>query len=298
LEGVVTTLVQSGEDVNSGDIDSDTPLCLASLKGHIKIVKFLVGSDNANINSSNCSGYTPLHLAAIVGHVQVVEYLVQNGADVNSKDNSNQTPLYWAQINRHTAVVDFLSKEEKFENARKSNEHFFMRTSESKKVKEQVRSFEEQFEAGNPIEIVIDDIKGISRILLFKGIIQIIGDANKNTYVKYILGGKKYICHHKPDYMYFVNKGKQKGNLFLKNIGPYQKDPDKPNSLPTVPEEMEKISRKCSPKKIALAIKTSRTTGKQIDKDVFIIRNKLEDEIKNEDGEVTYSITDRGLFWQ
>jgi hypothetical protein len=297
LEGVVKTLVQSGEDVNSGDIDSDTPLCLASLKGHIKIVKFLVLSGNADINSSNRFGYTPLHLAAMVGHVKVVEFLVRNGADVTSEDNKGRTPIYWAKINGHTTVFAFLSIEEKFENARKANDHYFLRTSESKKVKEQVKSFEKQFEEENPIEIEIDDIKGISRILLFKGIIQIIGDANKNTFVNYMLGGKKYLCHHKPDYKYFGNRGKQKGNLFLRNIGPYEKDPDKPDSLSPVPEEMEKISRKSSSKKIAQAIRTSRTTGKLIDKDLFVVRNdELQDETGNKDGEVTYSVSDTGLF--
>lgn len=78
-----------------------TPLDEAVLKGHIKIVKFLV-KKGAELNPKDLepqSGETkpkesPLQLAVEGGHLEVVDFLLEKEANVDCGDSdSNPTPL-------------------------------------------------------------------------------------------------------------------------------------------------------------------------------------------------------------
>ena len=124
---------QKTEDIfliNSIDIDSNTPLHLATLNKQVAIVKLLLshGSDPKALNSIgwtsvSCAAKsgdleslmaivdssnrvdvdatdnnhtTPLHLAAREGHNEIIDYLIQKGADVTVKDYKDRNPLEMA----------------------------------------------------------------------------------------------------------------------------------------------------------------------------------------------------------
>lgn len=69
-----------------------TPLHVASLKGHLSLVKLLIQHD-ADVHASGGDGDTPLHDAVQNGHVDVVEFLLKVGAN----------PL-WMNQHENTAV--------------------------------------------------------------------------------------------------------------------------------------------------------------------------------------------------
>ncbi len=102
------------------------------------------------------------------------------------------------------------------------------------------------------INIDLINIKGISRILLFREIIHLVIAANKNLFVDYFLGDKHFRCEHIPS-------GKQKGNFHLQGVGSY---------VPKVQKELARISNAIGSnpsQKIAEAMRTSRTTGQPIE---------------------------------
>jgi ankyrin repeat protein len=64
----------------------------------------------AKIDPKDDTGRTPLYLAALEGHDKLVELLASKGADVNTKDRDGQTALSIASKRHHQAVVDMLLK--------------------------------------------------------------------------------------------------------------------------------------------------------------------------------------------
>jgi len=54
---------------------------------------------------------TPLHLAAIRGHTKIVRSLLKVGADKNCKDFDENTPLHYASEFGHFECIIYLVKE-------------------------------------------------------------------------------------------------------------------------------------------------------------------------------------------
>ncbi|KAJ0394173.1 hypothetical protein P43SY_008447 [Pythium insidiosum] len=113
-----------------------TPLHLASKKGHTSVVELLLSNRAAsnlqddegntalhyaanaetaeillsssfrtNANIPNRRGQTPLHIAAANGNVGVVNLLIHNGADQDIVDDQGQNAFHVAAANGHTAVA-------------------------------------------------------------------------------------------------------------------------------------------------------------------------------------------------
>jgi len=86
-----------------------TPLHLACLKGHIKVVQ--VHSDLLSkglCEEQNTEGNTPLHLACVGGNIDIVELLICNNADRMAANKENQMPLHIAVHCGHVPIVQFL----------------------------------------------------------------------------------------------------------------------------------------------------------------------------------------------
>ena len=94
-------------DVNHSSSNGETPLHIASRKGHTDIVRRLLQhTGKADVNQQDAFRKTPLHLAK---HADVAELLlVQGKADVNKRDVSGRTPLHLAIANDHRDVVQVL----------------------------------------------------------------------------------------------------------------------------------------------------------------------------------------------
>ncbi|KAH8746439.1 ankyrin repeat-containing domain protein, partial [Hyaloscypha finlandica] len=55
-----------------------TLLYLATWKGHVKVIKLLLGN-GANMAAAGPGGWTPLHLAIWKGHIKVIKLLSGSG---------------------------------------------------------------------------------------------------------------------------------------------------------------------------------------------------------------------------
>jgi hypothetical protein len=88
-------LISAGADMNVKDVEGWTPLMVAALKGHAKIVVLLL-SHGAHIDAKNNSGWTALRFASSVGDTEMMTLLIGYGADVNSRDDHRQTIMMQA----------------------------------------------------------------------------------------------------------------------------------------------------------------------------------------------------------
>ena len=95
---VVKYLVEQGADIHAMN---DYALRWSSLKGHLEVVKYLV-ENGANIHANNDHA---LRLASLKGYLEVVTYLVEQGANVHA---NNDLALRWASEEGHLEVVKYL----------------------------------------------------------------------------------------------------------------------------------------------------------------------------------------------
>jgi len=116
---VISYLLKNGSGINC-QVRHTTALMLASKKGNLKMVKFLL-DNGANINEvmdDSCDYFDEpccaLMSAAAAGHLCTVKYLINRGADVTiaSSDNGEDdyTALIHAAKNNHFKVVKYLAK--------------------------------------------------------------------------------------------------------------------------------------------------------------------------------------------
>ena len=73
---IVRALIEAGADVNVMEKDSKfTAVYLASCYGHTEVVKMLIKA-GANIHITSTMGNTPLQIASLKGHVDVIRELL------------------------------------------------------------------------------------------------------------------------------------------------------------------------------------------------------------------------------
>ena len=82
----------------------ESPLMLASLNGHLDLVRKLIGRD-ADVNKT---GWTPLHYAATNGHVEIIGLLLENHAYIDAESPNGTTPLMMAAHYGSVAAVKLL----------------------------------------------------------------------------------------------------------------------------------------------------------------------------------------------
>ncbi|XP_068741050.1 uncharacterized protein [Montipora capricornis] len=88
----IETLLSSGVDIDSRNMDGRTPLMLAAESGREKIFRLLIerGSDPTLKDSR---GRSVLHWAARSGSNEIIQELLSRGLDIDSSDNDGVTPL-------------------------------------------------------------------------------------------------------------------------------------------------------------------------------------------------------------
>ena len=104
--------LSSGASVHYRDVwDHMTPLCIASYRGHARVVVVLLGK-GASVMCRSRDGSTPLHYAAGFGHAAVCEVLRACGcAQPRAKNSRGETPIDWAISNQRSRVVEILERE-------------------------------------------------------------------------------------------------------------------------------------------------------------------------------------------
>ena len=90
--------------VESRNKANESPLMIASLKGHTAIVKKLIERD-ADVNKP---GWTPLHYAATFGHLEIMTLLLDNHAYIDASSPNESTPLMMAALYGTPSAVKLL----------------------------------------------------------------------------------------------------------------------------------------------------------------------------------------------
>ncbi|HYD75584.1 ankyrin repeat domain-containing protein [Ramlibacter sp.] len=90
--------------VDGRNSHDETPLMMASLKGHLPMVKKLLARD-ADVNKP---GWAPLHYAATSGHLEVMELLLEHHAFIDAESPNGTTPLMMAAHYGTPAAVKLL----------------------------------------------------------------------------------------------------------------------------------------------------------------------------------------------
>ena len=95
--------------LNSVDIDSNTPLHLATLNKQDAVVKLLL-SEGSDPKAMNSFGWTPVTCAAKSGNLECLKAILDSSSkiDINVTDNNNTTPLHLAAKEGHCDVIQFL----------------------------------------------------------------------------------------------------------------------------------------------------------------------------------------------
>jgi len=105
LESLKIELAKNPGSLDSKNEFGQTPLELASWKGHAAVVRFLIG-EGADVNHKDMMDGTPLHLAVMGGHIKIVELLILEGAEINPISKDGRTPFKMAFERGHINVIE------------------------------------------------------------------------------------------------------------------------------------------------------------------------------------------------
>jgi ankyrin repeat protein len=104
----VRLLLGAGADPSIATNFGSTPLIVASSRGHLEVVRLLLGHPAASINERDHEGRTALWFACRNGRDVMVRLLLGAGADPSIATNLGSTPLMVAYSGRHLEVVRVL----------------------------------------------------------------------------------------------------------------------------------------------------------------------------------------------
>lgn len=95
-------------DIHAVDRDGQSCLHVAAMSGQLRAVEFFINDRSFDPAIEDFSKVTPLHLASWKGNLNVVSYLVcEKGCN---PDNALDTPLHWAASEGQLEVVQFFGE--------------------------------------------------------------------------------------------------------------------------------------------------------------------------------------------
>ncbi|KAJ6031137.1 Mg2+ transporter protein CorA-like/Zinc transport protein ZntB [Penicillium herquei] len=104
----VNLLLDHGAKFNATDVDKDTALHLAAMKGHHKIAEKLIEKDDSALERQDNSGDTPLHIGARCGKDEVVQLLLRKGAKPDVQNSDGNKSLHLAAKCNHCNIAEDL----------------------------------------------------------------------------------------------------------------------------------------------------------------------------------------------
>ena len=112
-ETVRMLLARPEVDPDIANADGRTPLLWAAQDGDVRIMKMLLERADVNPNTTGENGETPLFKAAFEGHERVVKMLLErSNINPNTANKHGRTPLFGAACNGHEGVVKVLLERE------------------------------------------------------------------------------------------------------------------------------------------------------------------------------------------
>ena len=97
--------------VNAAGLNSWTALHMAAARGFLEICEIILSVGEPTVlNLRTSMNRTPLHLATIHNHLKIVTLLVNKGAKIDLIDNDYNTCLHYASNQGYDNIVEFLLK--------------------------------------------------------------------------------------------------------------------------------------------------------------------------------------------
>lgn len=114
-ESQVIALALRGFDLNTLNEDGEHGLLLALREGSLKVADFLLSLSGVNVEARNLQGESPLMMAALKGHVAQALRLIERGAEVNktgwtalhyaaTSDAPNSVPMVRLLLQHHAYI--------------------------------------------------------------------------------------------------------------------------------------------------------------------------------------------------
>lgn len=105
---IIEFLVIKGADIDTVKKEN-SPLIEATKNGHSSILEFLLDF-GANVNFQDCLLNTALHYAICSDNLSAIIFLTERGSDLSVPNNDLKTPLEYAMLNNSSSIRDYLSE--------------------------------------------------------------------------------------------------------------------------------------------------------------------------------------------
>ena len=102
-------LLQKNIDINKINDDTKTALMIASERGNIETVEFLL-DNGANIDIQDIEGFTALMLASGRGHYEICLKLIDHGAFIETENYRGQDATFFALKNMYPDIIELMEE--------------------------------------------------------------------------------------------------------------------------------------------------------------------------------------------
>jgi ankyrin repeat protein len=104
-ESAIVALALRGFDLNTRDASGNHALLLAVREGSLKVANFLIDQPSVQVEARNVQGESPLMMAALKGHLALAKRLIERKAEVNKP---GWAPLHYAATNAEPGSTDMV----------------------------------------------------------------------------------------------------------------------------------------------------------------------------------------------
>jgi len=105
---LIKMLQQAGANMRACGNQQQDAVMVAAREGHVEIVRYLIEVCGLDLESTDVDGETPVHGAATEGYLDVIKYLHSAGASIEVADDDGDTPMHSACCCGHLQVAKWL----------------------------------------------------------------------------------------------------------------------------------------------------------------------------------------------
>ena len=116
--GAIVQLLRRGFDPNTPSPDKEHGLMIAAREASLQAAEALINHPKTNVEPRNAADESPLMLASLKGHTALVKKLIARGADVNKP---GWAPLHYAATSGHLEIIEVLLEHHAFIDAQSPN---------------------------------------------------------------------------------------------------------------------------------------------------------------------------------